>query len=413
MDDTAVAWIHRRAGFGLHPDELDEAGGSTVDETLDQLLSEAGQPVVDPWDGIALDREPESRRRAVVAWLLHLVASTQPYSDRRTWMLHGWLVSSLNGANHPQLMADQIRLLRTQGGGRFPDLLRSITVDAAMLVYLDGTFSTAEAPNENYGRELLELFSLGVGNYSEDDVEAASHALTGWVVRRETLEVRFVPGRHDPTPRTLLGSGGVHDVDTVVEAIVDRPEHARFVAGRIAREYLGDPDDPSLDGVVDVLADAYVENDLALDPVIATALGLGIDGAATRLVLAPIPWFAISCRVCGVDPLGLGRDELRRLPELGQIPLIPPDVSGWPSGATWFTSSSMVARTAFAAAIARTTSAGEPIRVALDDGDLDLVARRLGLSGPFSTATATAIDVQSDPVDRLTLALVCPENLLS
>ena len=413
MDDTAVAWIHRRAGLGLHPTELDTADARGADAEIEAMLDEADQPALDPWDGVVLEREPESRRQSVVAWLGHLMASTQPYSDRRTWMLHGWLVSSLNGANHPQLMADQIRLLRSSGGGSFPDLLRAITVDGAMLVYLDGYLSTAEAPNENYGRELLELFSMGVGNYTEDDVLAVSRALTGWVVRRETLDIRFVPFRHDDTPQTVLGVTRVNDVDTVIDAIASQPAHARFVAARIVREYLGDPDDPALLDVVDELAAVYLDNDLALDPVIAAALRMGLEGAATSLVLAPVPWLAVTSRACGVTLPSIARDQLRRLPELGQIPLIPPDVSGWPTGTTWFSSSSMVARTAFAAAIAAATSPGEPVRVALDDGDLDLLAQHLGLSRSFSAATSAAIGAQTDPVNRLTLALVCPENLLS
>ena len=117
-----------------------------------------------------------------------------------------------------------------------------------MLVYLDGRTSTAEAPNENYGRELLELFALGVGNYTEDDVQAAARALTGWVVARRFDSARFVPGRHDRTPQTLLGVDGVTDVDSVIEAVVAHPAHPRFVARRIVREYLGDPDRLDPDG---------------------------------------------------------------------------------------------------------------------------------------------------------------------
>ena len=414
MDDrAAIGWLHRRAGFGLHPTELDELASEDPDAALSAMVAESREEVVDPWADVVLEREPSSRRQTVVSWLRHFVTTEQPYSDRRTWMLHGWLVSSLGTVNHPQLMADQIRLLRSGGGGDYADLLRSITIDAAMLVYLDGRSSTAEAPNENYGRELLELFSLGVGNYTEDDVKAASRALTGWVVSREPFEVRFLPRRHDDTPVTLLGDPDVHDVDTVIDAIIAQPAHARFVAERIAREYLGDPDDPVLDGVVDELAGVYDDSDRRLDAVIERALRIGLDGRSTSLVRAPVPWLVGSMRACRVDIRQLGREQLRALPQLGQTPLLPPDVSGWPTGATWFTSSSMVARTGFAHAIAAATQSGEPLLVALDDGDLDLAASRLGLAEPFGPSTADTIRSQSDPVNRLTLALASPENLLA
>lgn len=410
---AAVAWLHRRAGFGLHPIELDDLAAAGPDAALAAMVAEGDEAIVDPWADVVLEREPSSRRQTVISWLRHFIATDQPFSDRRTWMLHGWLVSSLGTVNHPQLMADQIRLLRSSGGGDYAELLRSITIDAAMLVYLDGRSSTAEAPNENYGRELLELFSLGVGNYTEDDVKAASRALTGWVVSREPFEVRFVPRRHDDTPVTLLGDDAVHDVDSVIDAIVTQPAHARFVADRIAREYLGDPTDPRLEGAVDELADAYDASGRRIDAVIERALRMGLDERRTSLVRAPVPWLVGSLRTCNVDIRRLGREQLQALPQLGQTPLLPPDVSGWPTGATWFTSSSMVARTGFAHAIAAATPPGEPILVALDDGDLDLAARRLGLAEPFGPSTADAIRSQSDPVNRLTLALVCPENLLA
>lgn len=333
-------------------------------------------------------------------------------------MLHGWLVSSMAKVTIPELMVDQIRLFMTTGGDSYPDLLKAIAVDRAMLVYLDGRTSTSEAPNENFGRELLELFALGVGNYGEDDVQAAARALTGWVVGRELPEAVFVPRRHDDTPQRLLGVDGVSDVDGVVEAIVADPEHARFVARRVALEYLGtapdhDPDDTQRNDVIEELAGVYVDADRALDPVIVTALELGLAGATTTMAIAPIPWLIMALRATGVPTLRLGRDASARIRDMGQLPLLPPDVSGWPTGVEWFTESSLIARTNLAVAIAAATPADEPLRSSLDDGDFDLTAEQLGLPAPFSSTTAAALRKESDPVNRLALALISPENLLS
>ncbi len=205
-----VGWLHRRAGLGLHPDDLAAAVARGANNEL-VTLSTAPTDPVDPWAGLALDPQDGGRAEAVLAWMGALRSSTQPFHDRRTLLLHGWLVSALDKVTAPELMVEQIRLFMAIGGDSFPDLLRGITTNRAMLVYLDGQTSTAEAPNENYGRELLELFALGVGYYTEDDVQSAARALTGWVVRRQFDEARFVPRRHDDTPQTLLAAYRVAD----------------------------------------------------------------------------------------------------------------------------------------------------------------------------------------------------------
>ena len=408
----AVGWLHRRAGFGLHPDDQAAAVKRGPIAELELLISTIDEPD-DPWEGLALDPPDGGRREAIVAWFEHLVGSTRPYHDRRTWMLHGWLVSSLAKVPIPKLMVDQIRLLMADGGGSYPDLLEAITVNPAMLVYLDGRTSTAAAPNENYARELLELFSLGVGHYTEDDVQSAASALTGWVFGRDLDQARLVRSRHDDRPQTVLGHTDVADVGGVIAAIVDQPEHPTFVARRIVREYLGDPDSDELADAVDAVADAYVAGQYSLDAAIQTALRLGLDGASLTMVLAPIPWLVTALRVTGVSLFRLGREAPGRIREMGQLPLIPPDVSGWAYGNEWFTASSLIARTNIAAGVATATSPSEPIRVALDDGDINLAAQHLGLTEPFSSTTSAALRAATDPVDRLTLALVSPENLLS
>ncbi len=408
----AVGWLHRRAGFGLHPDDLDAAVARGTDAELGRLLAPP-EARPDPWDGLDLDPMDGGRIEAIVAWLARMITTTTPYADRRTWNLHGWLVSSMDKVNQPIMMVDQIRMFMAQGGASMPELLRALTTDRAMLVYLDGRTSTGEAPNENYGRELLELFALGVGNYTEDDVLAAARALTGWVANPRGDESIFVRFRHDDAPQVLLGVNGVHDVDTVIDAVVNDPAHPRFVARRVATDYLGDLPDDVLPDVLDDLASTYTAAGMELDPVIARALRLGLDGATVPIVAAPIPWLVTCMRACGVPFQRALRSARNALREMGQIPLVPPSVAGWPSGAEWFTSSSLVARTNVAAAVAGETAAGQPVLVAAADGDLDRLAEHLALPEPFSAGTRAAIRSAPDPTARLALALVCPENLLS
>lgn len=413
MDEWAkIAWLHRRAGFGLRPDEIEPALENGADAELQELVTR-GITESDPWEELDLDPErPESRPEAVRAWLLNLLDTDDVFVARRTFLLHGWLVSSMAKVNRPDAMVDQIRLYRNQGGQSYPDLLRAVTTDRAMLFYLDGRTSTGTEPNENYARELMELFALGVGGYTEDDVKAAAAALTGWTLNRGSPTAIFRPFRHDDSPQALLGVDGVNDVDTVIDAVVGDPSHAPFVARTIVGEFLGDPDSPVMANAVEVVAAEYEAAGHQLDSTIATALALGLDGTTEPLVTAPVPWLVAAFRSTGAPVRSLFS---RRgfIQAMGQVPFFPPNVAGWPGGTAWFTSSSLVARTNVAAAIATNTSPGAPIRIASDDVDLELLARLLGLGEPFSASTSAALTAASDPVERLTLALVSPENLLS
>lgn len=404
-ENAAIRWLHRRAGLG--------AAGSAVGQpaAAREALLAPGASDPDPWDGLALDPQNGGRREAIVAWILHLLTAQDTYRARRTLMLHGWLVSALDKVVQPTLMVDQIRLLDAQGGGSYPDLLRAITVDPAMLVYLDGRTSTGSSPNENYGRELMELFALGIGEYDEADVRAAAKALTGWIVRFRVGDAQLVPSRHDPTPQTLVGVTGVDDVDSVVDALVAHRAHVPFVARRIVRDYLGDP--AVLTDAVEEVGAAYVESGMRLDDAISAALRIGMAGTSTRLVLAPMPWLAISVRATGAAPLQLTRVASQAIRQMGQLPMLPPNVGGWPAGAAWLGSSSLVARSQVAAALAGATGPDAPIAVAAADGDLETMAVQLCLAEPFGPATSAALAAAKNPTERLTLALLSPEHLTS
>lgn len=417
LDAIATAgWLHRRAGVGRG---ADTAVAADAHDALISLLTRSPDQG-DPWNGVEFDVQGGGRADAVRAWFTRLLQATDPYLERRTLFLHCWLVTSM-GVVPPRPMVDQLRLYRSIGGGSFPDLLRAATIDAGMLIYLDGRTSTAAAPNENYGRELLELFSLGTGTsdngsdqpYTEDDVLAAARALTGWVVRRNLPAPRLVPARHDDAPQTLLGTTGVHDVDTVVDAIVSHPEHARFVARRVAADYVGDVTDPRLDGVVDELAATYTSSGRRLDEVIGAALRLAVDGVSTPIVLAPVPWMVSTARVLDLEArtvLSGSRDTVR---SMGQVPMYPPSVAGWPGGTDWLTTSAITARVNVAHRLAEAAADDNDLVVAADDGDTDRLAALIGVREPFGPGTIDAIRNARDPRASLTLALVCPEALMS
>lgn len=375
---------------------------------IEQLL--LPQPVDgDPWDDSLLPIEPMNRAASVYAihtWLETMVASQAPLIERMAWLWHGHFVSAIDKVRIARLMVEQVRLFRRSGMGQFRELLRSVTIDPAMLVYLDLRTSTGEEPNENYARELLELFALGEGAYTEADVKAGAAALTGWTLVRGEGAVRFREFRHDDTMQRYLGREGVHDLDSVIDAVMAHPAMPRWIAAVVADELLGGA--PA--GVVAGLADRFAESGFELAELVRAALA-AIATDAAPMVLAPVPWYVIARRVTGSTP-----EQRRVLPLLraaGQLPMLPPNVAGWPSGSAWFGASSLVARANLAAVVADATPEGEVLAAAEGD-DSAVLAETLGLPSPgFGPESSKALASAAPGAARLAAALITPEFVIA
>ena len=433
MADTkreAIAWLHRRAGWGLAPGELDARCADGVAATIDRLVDPDGHGVPkspDPWAGVDLtlptegaDSSPAQRAqiaqqartqtaRAVEAWLDHLVATPRPFLEWMAWFWHGHFVSGIDKVNYPSLMVQQLRTYRSLALAPFPKLVRAATIDAAMLLYLDGDRSTGQDPNENFGRELLELFTLGIGNYTEADVKAGARALTGWVVRRRDGTSRFVRSNHDDTPQTYLGVGAVHDVDTVVDAVTSHPQCALFVAGKLAKAILGSDVDPAL---VRRFATEFAASGLDTRVLVRSILTAGGAGKGAAAVNQPVPWLVSAQRATGAT-MSAGR-RLHGLRAAGQVPFRPPNVAGWPLGPTWFGASTVVARYDLAGAIVDNVADDNPAFTAARSFDLDALADALGRPRGFSAPTRSALShVRGDGRGVLAVALASPDLALA
>jgi uncharacterized protein (DUF1800 family) len=413
-DRDAIIWLHRRAGFGLGAQQLTEAVSRGPDAELERLLdptAAGAPPTTDMWDDAKLPLEVKdkpSRLYAIDTWLDSMVATAQPVVDRLAWLWHGHFVSGLDKVKVGKLMVDQVRLFRREGLGSFTTLLHDVTIDPAMMLYLDLRTSTGSLPNENYAREVMELFTLGVGNYAEADVHAGAVALTGWTLPQRT-QAQFVPRRHDDSPQTYLGVGGVHDVDSVVGAITAQPAMATFIARTVALELLGAaPDD-----LVAELATTFTSSGLDIRGLVRATLRAGLAGAGAPIVLGPVLWLVMAQRVTGValaagTPKSSRRAKLLR--DAGQLPMLPPNVAGWPGGAAWFGSGSLVARTNLAVLVAADAAGDSAALAAARGNDVGALAAALSLpDAGFGTATARALAAAPAGAQRLALALVSPE----
>jgi uncharacterized protein (DUF1800 family) len=411
MDERArIARLHRRFGFGLVGGELDAAIGRGLDAEIERLTAPPASPLPDPFAGQDLSYETganKDRLRTVVdIWLDRMVTSERSMDERIAWFWHGILVSGIAKVKDAESVASQIKLLWTLGLGSLDELLTTITVDNAMLYYLDGRDSVKGKPNENYGRELMELFALGVGNFTEADVKAAAIALTGWTSKRGRAEpAKLVAAKHDDTPQTLLGIPGVHDVDTVVAAVMQQPACATFVAGKLGRASLG----PGLDAaVIATLADGFRASRFNIRALVVALIDLHrTDVEGGPIVLGPTPWLVMAQRATGAKlKLGARLDLLRAA---GQMPFDPPNVAGWPGGQAWYSSATMVGRLNLATAIAAATPPTSPALAAAKAGDWPTLSRVLGLPADFSPQSVSGLTVSKDAFLRLALALVTPE----
>lgn len=417
MDERALlARIHRRVTFGSTPGALDSALDSGLEQYFDQLAfpdTNQVEPTPDPWPDDLYQREldgPERRQlvnEGAGAWLDTMRTAPRPLEEWMTWFWHGHLVVSVDKVQIPQLMVVYTRLLRTHALGNFGDLLRSVTTSGAMLRFLDGLTSTAENPNENYSRELLELFALGIGNYTEADVASGAAALTGWTIapRAGVFDGRLVPRRHDEAPHSYLGRT-VNDVDSVVGAVLDHPACAEHVTSRLALAVLGVRLEAAL---LDDLASRFRSTGYEIGPLVRSLLAVVVDQPELlgRTVMGPVEWSVASEKVLGSSlpaqaTLGLLRTS-------GQVPWYPPNVAGWPGGATWLSSSGAVGR--FNHSVALASLANGSVAEAAESSDLNRLASELGIPGGFGSSTSSAL-TRLGPghgVETLTLALNSPE----
>jgi uncharacterized protein (DUF1800 family) len=436
-ESAAVRRLFDRLGFGPRPGELADAVSAGFEATAKTLLNPTSASA-DP--GVAETPEPDlgpevvrppaaqgdtaARRQATAAigtqettlagwWLDRMVAVRSPLVERMTWFWHGHFATSEQKVRGPRLMQRQNDTLRTQGTGSFTTLARSLVVDPAMLVWLDGQRNTAKAPNENLARESMELFLLGIGHYTEDDVRAAARALTGWTVDRNTITSRFVPRRHDSGAVTVLGSTAALDAGSFVDLVLSQPDSARFVAGRVWFRLVSPTPPP--DAVVTRLTAAYGEDRDVLALLRAVVAEPSFLDSTQTTVKQPVEWLVGLMRALGVrrpEGKAAAKTLLTGLGGMGQVPFEPPSVGGWPADVAWLTTSADLARLHLARAVAGWADLSS-VRAVSAAARPDAVGALFGV-GPWTPRTRSALaKVADNPAQVVAVAACAPEYVVS
>ena len=377
-----MAHLMRRAGFGATRDELERYVAQGYEAVVEQLLDPQNAPA-------ELDDEDLIRRYHTDAndmpvkdsgqsyWLYRMVNTRRPLEEKLTLFWHGLLPTGYTKVSRTMVLLRQVDMYRRFGMGSFRTLLVELSQDPAMLFWLDNKDNHKDAPNENYGRELLELFSMGVGNYTEQDVYEASRAFTGWTIYnaehhsvRTNMMTNHPYGKldwqfqyksedHDDGEKVFLGERGPLNGQDVIDIICRQPATARFLSRHLYNFFVADepqvpawqtvpPRDPE---AIDMLVDAYFANDYQIHPMLRVLFNSDFfKNSAFAKVKSPAEVVVGTVRLVGGHRYP-GLEDMKLAGEMGlmgQELLDPPSVEGWHTGTEWITSGALVQRVNFA-----------------------------------------------------------------
>lgn len=353
-----------RTGFGAPPAQVAEFAKLTREQAVDKLLANPRQQSALPPPALAYERPArlknlgEDEKKEVQRelfrqgtemrawWVGEMLRAPTPgdaLSERMTLFWHNHFVSSQQKVKSGALMLRQNELLRRHALGNFATLLHAVSKDPAMVIYLDSATNRKASPNENFAREVMELFTLGEGNYTEQDVKEAARAFTGWSFEPETGEYRWRPAMHDFASKTILGRTGEFDGDGVLDILLTQPSTPGFIVEKLWREFISpQPDKAEVRRIAANFRGAGYEIRAALKPLLLSNSFWAPENRGT-LTKSPVDLVIGSLRTLEVnvpDALPL----VFSLRQLGQDLFAPPNVKGWVGGEAWLNSTTLLAR---------------------------------------------------------------------
>jgi uncharacterized protein (DUF1800 family) len=342
---SQVAHLLRRAGFGTTDAELDQYTALGFAGALERLLnpeqvddSAADQQLAPLTTDLA---DPKKIEPAKFWWLSRMLYTQRPLQEKMTLFWHNHFATANSKVNNSVLMQQQIQLFRDNGLGNFETLLQKVTLNPAMLISLDNRLNRKGAPNENYAREVQELFTVGIGNYTEQDIHEAARAFTGHSLDKNAVYI-FNKAQHDAGAKTFQGQTGNFDANDILGILVRNPATARYLTTKLFTYFAYDNPDSS---TIDRLADTFVSTNFDMRSVLRDLFG-GPEFLSTQAfhgqIKQPVELMVGSLKALNVQ--NVGPDATQFLRRMGQDLLNPPDVSGWKGGSAWINSSTLFER---------------------------------------------------------------------
>ncbi len=441
-----LAHLLRRFGLGASPAEMEQAEKKGMHGTIDRLLNYEGvdeEFPVSPWEFMF---RPENKLdlqayNITNYWALRLALTKRPLQEKLAVFWHDHFAVSGSKVENGPMLVRYVDMLRKHANGNFRTLLGAVTKDPAMLRWLDGDVSIKGKPNENYAREVLELFTLGIGNYTEKDIRELARAFTGWGLRpvirggremetrrqivecmemdRPVVASSYSEELHDDGPKTILGRTASFDTNSALDHIVSRPATAKYVTGKLWSFFAYPNPEPK---VVERLAKVFVDKGYEIKPVlyaIATSKEFWSDKCVRRQVKSPMDFVVASVRQLGIPELVMAQrkpgvpptepiqGQLAQVANLvagvmrrqGMRLLYPPDVAGWDWGEAWVAPAMMMDRMRFADVLTGQGRGGAAVNVLRDR----IIAAKPEDSGQAVDALLSVLDAPNIPERRALL----------
>jgi uncharacterized protein (DUF1800 family) len=372
-----AAHLLNRAGFGGTPDEIETLHQAGPEAAVERLLHppneqenlEESRTWMEPQDLRSqlrklgqLKSNPEEMRKTLNAmeieqrdeiidlrnwWLGRMRSTPAPLVEKMTLFWHGHFATGMQKVRNAHWMWRQNETFRRYGLGNFKTLLHKISRDPAMMIYLDLAQSRKEHPNENWARELMELFTLGIGHYSEQDIRESARAFTGYRINLTNQQFRFEPRQQDTGRKEFLGRSGNFSGDDILNLIVEQPACPEWISRKLCRFFVADEPSPSL---VSAVADALQQSNFEMRPVLQE-LFQSAEFYSERVIRtqikSPIQFLVQSCKLLEttLPPRALAQNALL---QMGQLIFAPPNVKGWDGGKSWISTSTLLFRDNFA-----------------------------------------------------------------
>jgi uncharacterized protein (DUF1800 family) len=403
-----IAHLYRRVGFGASPAEITAASERGLDATVEMLLNP--ERVEDDVDLKLAQVNPpldlSKERDLQVWWLFRMLHTRRPLLEKMTLFWHNHFATANYKVNDAGLMLQQNNLFRTNALGNFRLMVLNVSRDPAMLIWLDGNLNKKGNPNENFARELMELFTTGIGHYTERDVDEVARTFTGWQFLRDrtTGATTFYrnDSEHDNGTKTVLGRTGNLDGTDVIDMLVPHPATARRIASELFKLFVHEKPSPAQ---IEPLAKLYLDSRYEIRPVvraILTSPEFFSEQAYLARVKSPVEFVIGTLKQIAPNTTNLGAlpEELARM---GQELFNPPTVFGWDGGMEWINSTTMLARMNYANTLsqARGSAGINPSQILSQNGltspekMVDFFARALGPL-PYS------VDVRADLAGYIT-----------
>jgi len=367
----SAAHLLDRAGFGGTPDEIESLYEMGPERAVSSLIQAApDDDLFPPPQGLVpglrhvynqriltstTDEEKKTLRKEVgkiereqilalrLWWLNRMRYTPSPLVEKTALFWHGHFATSIQKVNDPYLMWQQNETLRVMAMGKFPALLKAMSRDPAMIRWLDLEQSHRKHPNENFARELMELFSLGEGHYTEKDVQEAARAFTGYRFRPEDGKFHYVPSDFDNGEKSFMGTTGGLDGDQIIDLITSQPQCARFIGRKIWQYFVFDhPSEATLNEVTDLLLRNGYDIAATLSVIFRSAAFYS-PTVMHRQIKGPVQWMIQTTKMLEI-PLPEAKVLENSLTYLGQVLFAPPNVKGWDGGRSWISASSLLYR---------------------------------------------------------------------